>query len=81
MLICYNHSIIEFRTANRISLDYQTTDSQFYEDIEKYHTSSTNASSEDKDIATMACPAYVTLPPTDKQPDKSAEAEYESVQQ
>ena len=30
----------------------------------------------------MACPAYVTLPPTDiKQPDKSAEAEYESVQQ
>ena len=72
-------SKIIFRTANIISLDYQTTYSHFYEDIENYHTSSTNASSEEKDIATMACPAYVTLPPDDKQPDKSDEAEYESV--
>ena len=70
------------RNRNIIPLDYQeSTDPHFYEDLEKYNTSATNTKDEDQDIATNVCPAYITLPATDKQPDKSGEEEYETVQQ
>ena len=75
----FNHC--SFRNVNVIPLDYKaTSDSHLYEDIEKYHTSAIDTK-KDQDITTMACPAYETVPSSDKDPVINGESEYETVQQ
>ena len=72
---------ITIRNVNVIPLDYKaTSDSHLYEDIELYQTSDI-ASNKEQDISTVACPAYVTVHSTDKDPVSTGVSEYETVQQ
>ena len=72
---------ITIRNVNIIPLHYKaTSDSHLYEDIEKYQTSDI-ASNKEQDISTVACPAYVTVHSTDKDPVSICVSEFESVQQ
>ena len=72
---------ITIRNVNVIPLDYKaTSDSHLYEDIELYQNSDI-ASNKEQDISTVACPAYVTVHSTDKDPVSTCVSEYETVQQ
>ena len=72
---------ITIRNVNVIPLDYKaTSDSHLYEDIELYQNSNI-ASNKEQDISTVACPAYVTVHSTDKDPVSTCVSEYETVQQ
>ena len=71
---------ITIRNINVIPLDYKaTSDSHLYEDIELYQNSDI-ASNKEQDISTVACPAYVTVHSTDKDPVSTCVSEYETVQ-
>ena len=70
---------ITIRNVNVIPLDYKaTSDSHLYEDIELYQSSDI-ASNKEQDISTVACPAYVTVHSTDKDPVSTCVSEYETV--
>ena len=70
---------ITIRNVNVIPLDYKaTSDSHLYEDIELYQNSDI-ASNKEQDISTVACPAYVTVHSTDKDPVSTSVSEYETV--
>ena len=47
----------------------------------KLYQTSDIASNKEQDISTVACPAYVTVHSTDKDPVSTGVSEYETVQQ
>ena len=68
MHVFSNIFFITIRNVSVIPLNYKaTSDSHLYEDIELYQTSDI-ASNKEQDISTVACPAYVTVHSTDKDP-------------